>query len=93
MLAHRVNLGFQDLRNRRLVAVGSGPSGPASRVTSLRQLAGVVDAEPGNWYRFELAPRGTTLAPEVLVLERAQCRASEAEILAQNRISTARKLT
>ena len=52
VLAHSVNLGFQDVRNARLKSVDS------VRVRNLSHLAQLIDDFEGEHLRFELFGRG-----------------------------------
>lgn len=91
VLAHTVNLGFQEIRNTRLESLTV--RGRPVRVRNLRHLADLLaesSAEP--YLRFELSARGGGLVPRVLILERAAVEEAEAELLRRNKIPAARRL-
>eukprot|EP00928_Gymnodinium_smaydae_P080414 TRINITY_DN6410_c0_g3_i1.p1 TRINITY_DN6410_c0_g3~~TRINITY_DN6410_c0_g3_i1.p1 ORF type:complete len:553 (-),score=122.90 TRINITY_DN6410_c0_g3_i1:256-1851(-) len=97
VLAHTVNLGFQDVRNARVSSVGGvsseGGSSPPERVRNLRHLVESIDAAKEPFLRFELCPRGAGLAPDVIVIDRAAACKAEPELLRRNRIPAARRLS
>ncbi|CAJ1343334.1 unnamed protein product [Effrenium voratum] len=91
VLAHTVNLGFQDVRNARLKAFVRGDV--AVRIRNLAHLAELVDSCDGEFLRFELFGRGAGFVPEILVLERAAVLKAEEEILRRNKIPSPRRIS
>lgn len=91
VLAHTVNLGFQDVRNSRLKALVL--NGTTVRVRNLKHLTEAVEACKEEFLRFELFPRGAGFASEVIVLERAAVKATEQEILRRNKIPAAKRIS
>lgn len=91
VLAHTVNLGFQDVRNARLRSFTVG--GEAVRVRNLRHLSELLDASTGPYLVFELFARGAGLRPDVIILKSEAVAAAEAGLLKRNRIPAARKIS
>eukprot|EP00929_Paragymnodinium_shiwhaense_P080243 TRINITY_DN41831_c0_g1_i1.p1 TRINITY_DN41831_c0_g1~~TRINITY_DN41831_c0_g1_i1.p1 ORF type:complete len:556 (+),score=134.22 TRINITY_DN41831_c0_g1_i1:72-1739(+) len=91
VLAHTVNLGFQDVRNSRLRSVVV--KGVSQRVRNLKHMAELIDSsEDDSVIRLELAARGSGFLPGVIVLDRKACKDAEDTILKRNRIPAARHL-
>jgi len=91
VLAHTVNLGFQDIRNARLESLVV--RGQKVRVRNLRHLADLLaESSAERYLRFELSTRGAGLLPRVVILERSAVEEAEAELLRRNKIPAARRL-
>eukprot|EP00933_Yihiella_yeosuensis_P023432 TRINITY_DN18242_c4_g1_i1.p1 TRINITY_DN18242_c4_g1~~TRINITY_DN18242_c4_g1_i1.p1 ORF type:complete len:532 (+),score=81.32 TRINITY_DN18242_c4_g1_i1:116-1711(+) len=91
VLAHTVNLGFQDVRNARLRSVVV--DGSEVRVRNIKHLSELVESSKDPCIRFELFSRGAGMMPGIIVLERKAVEATEAEILQRNKIHAAKKLS
>ncbi|CAK9060151.1 unnamed protein product [Durusdinium trenchii] len=91
VLAHTVNLGFQDVRNARLKAFVM--DGQPVRVRNLWHLSELLDSCQDEYLRFELFGRGSGFLPEIIVLERAAVQAAEKDILSRNKIPTSKRLS
>ncbi|OLP99829.1 Protease Do-like 2, chloroplastic [Symbiodinium microadriaticum] len=91
VLAHTVNLGFQDVRNARLKAFEV--DGVPVRIRNIAHLSNLVEASKEEFLRFELYGRGAGFLPDIIVLERSAVQACEDEILRRNKIPAARKIS
>jgi len=91
VLAHTVNLGFQDVRNARLKAFVV--DGVPVRIRNIAHLSNLVEASKEEFLRFELYGRGAGFLPDIIVLERSAVQACEDEVLRRNKIPAARKIS
>lgn len=91
VLAHTVNLGFQDVRNTVLRSFDV--DGKPVRVRNLAHLAALVDACKDAYFRFEFSPQGAGLLPGVVILEREAVEKAEKGLLKRNKIPAARKIS
>lgn len=91
VLAHTVNLGFQDVRNTRLKSLLV--DGSLVRVRNLRHLSELVKASKDKYLRFELVHKGPGFTPEILVLEREAIDKAEKDILRRNKIPAAERIS
>jgi len=90
VLAHTVNLGFQDIRNARLKSFIV--DGSPVRVRNLCHLAEMVECSREPFLRFELFPRGSSLSATFIVLDRTAVKTAEPELLKRNRIPESQHL-
>ncbi len=91
VLAHTVNLGFQDVRNARLKAFVV--DGVPVRIRNIAHLSELVQASKEEFLRFELYGRGSGFLPDIIVLERAAVEACEEDILRRNKIPASKKIS
>jgi len=91
VFAHTINIGYHEVRHCRLKSLTV--AGQLVRIRNLRHLVELVETSEDEFLRFEFFPRGFSLVPGVIILERAAVNAAQEDILSSSKIFEAVRIS